>query len=62
MRKFFINFRKSARDRAAEISARAYNHYLRIRPNLGKIGVPFKLIRNKFYGQSKKGSSIPKKT
>lgn len=69
MHRFHINFRQSASDRAAEISARAYNHYLRFKPYLGKIYAPLKHIHSKIagqkdswlekhnnYGQNKKGT------
>lgn len=56
MHRYFLNFRKSAQDRAAEISARAYNHYQRIRPFVGKIYKPFKEMHTKYfknkYGQN----------
>lgn len=50
MRRFLINFRKNSSERAAEISARAYNHYLRIRPFVGTIYRPIKSIREKYLG------------
>lgn len=48
MHRFFINFRTSARDRASQISAKAYNHYLRFKPFVGKIYKPLKEIHNKY--------------
>ncbi len=61
MHRFNINFRQTTSERAAEISNRAYNHYLRFKPYLGKIYAPIKQIHNKylgkFYGQGKKGTS-----
>lgn len=57
MHRFAINFRQTASERAAQISARAYNHYLRFKPYLGKIYLPLKRIRNKFYGQNQKGTN-----
>ena len=51
MHRYFVNFKKSAGDRAAEISARAYNHYQRIRPFVGKIYKPLKEIHNKYLGK-----------
>lgn len=56
MKRFFINFHKNARDRAAEISAKAYNHYLRFRPIIDKIKLNFKK-----YGSGKKGIDFPRK-
>lgn len=49
MHKFIINFRKSARERAAEVSTRAYNHYKRFKPYLDKV-----------YGTYKKRFSFPR--
>ncbi|MBI3559294.1 hypothetical protein HY085_02765 [Candidatus Gottesmanbacteria bacterium] len=46
MRRFLINFRQTARERAAVISSRAYNHYLRFKPHFDKIYTPFKRIQN----------------
>lgn len=53
MHRFHLNFRKSVSDRAGEISARAYNHYLRFRPFVGKIYGPIKRIHNKYIAQPK---------
>lgn len=56
MRRFFVNFKKDAGQRAAEMSARAYNHYLRFRPIVDKIKLNLKK-----YGQSQKGINFPRK-
>lgn len=54
MRRFLINFRQTARERAAVLSTRAYNHYLRIKPFVGRI-----LSK---YGSYKKGVNFPRQT
>lgn len=51
MHRYLINFKKSTRDRAAELSTRAYNHYLRLKPFAGKIYQPLKEIHNKYFGK-----------
>ena len=59
MHRFFLNFHKSARERAAEVSASAYSHYRQFEPIAYKVYNPIKQIHNKylgkFYGKSKKG-------
>ncbi len=48
MHRYVINFKKSAQDRAAEISARAYNHYKRFQPFVGKLYKPLREAHNKY--------------
>ncbi len=45
MRQFTQNFRRTASDRAAEISTKAYNHYLRIKPWFVKIQKPWHALK-----------------
>lgn len=47
MHKFTLNFRKSARERAAEISTRAYNHYRRFSPVFQKAHNTVKMFRDR---------------
>ena len=56
MHRFHTNFRQTASERAAQISAKAYNHYLRFKPYLGKIYIPIKQIHNKYLGKWASGS------
>lgn len=46
--KFHLNFRRSASDRAAEISTKAYNHYLRIKPWFAKMQKPWQELKEVF--------------
>lgn len=48
MRRFVLNFHKSTRERAAELSARTYNYYRRLQPIVGKVYNPIKELHNKY--------------
>lgn len=54
MKRFLLNFHKSARERAAEISARGYNHFKRLQPIVEKVYNPLKAIHSKYLGKWKK--------
>jgi hypothetical protein len=51
MHRYLINFRKSVSERKAEVSAKAYNHYRRLQPIVGKWYNPIKQIHNKYLGK-----------